>query len=205
MFINILEKYKHLFSDNEYNSLTINNISNNNTNLEINFTTNLTKLNNINLTIEINENNITISLFFSSLVNNDCDYDYYKLELVKNTKYNNDYYYNTEIINQDNYEVIYYNIYFDGKLINCIKEEDVEDENEDEDNENDKIIWYQLKNIDNIDILQNFSYFLNDFPFKNKNLFEENDGLYYYSKELKPNNKNITLLFNWIKTFIKQI
>ena len=200
MLINILEKYKYLFSEGEYNSLTKNNISNSDTDLEINFTTNLTKLNNINLTLNIDENNIIISLFFSSLVNNDCDYDYYKLELVKNTKYNNDYYYNTEIINQDNYEVIYYNIYFDGKLINCIKEEDVEDEDEDEDkNENDKIIWYQLKNIDNIDILQNFSYFLNDFPFKNKNLFEENDGLYYYSKELKPNNKNITLLFNWIK------
>ena len=205
MFINILEKYKHLFSDNEYNSLTINNITNNNTNLEINFTTNLTKLNNINLTIEINENNITISLFFSPLINNNYDYDYNKLELVKNIKHNNDYYYNTEIINQDKYEVINNNIYLDGKLINCIKEEDVEDENEDEDNENDKIVWYELKNIDNTNVLLNFSYFLNNFPFKNKNAFEENDGLYYYSKELKPNNKNITLLFNWIKTFIKQI
>ena len=202
MFINILEKYKHIFSDNEYNSLTTNNISNSNSELEINFTTNLSKLNNINLTLEINENNITISLFFSPLINNDYDYDYNKLELVKNIKHNNDYYYNTEIINQDKYEVINNNIYIDGNLINCIKEEDVED---DKDNENNKIVWYELKNIDNINILQNFSYFLNDFPFKNKNSFEENDGLYYYSKELKSNNKNITLLFNWIKRFIKQI
>lgn len=201
MFINILEKYKHLFSDNEYNSLTTNNISNSNSNndLEINFTTNLTKLNNINLTLEINENNITISLFFSPLINNEYDYDYNKLELVKNINHNNDYYYNTEIINQDKYEVINNNIYIDGNLINCIKEED------DEDNENNKIVWYELKNIDNINILQNFSYFLNDFPFKNKNCFKENDGLYYYSKEIKPNNKNITLLFNWVKRFIKQI
>lgn len=190
----MLQKYKNLLNEYEYNYLTSKNSNSDSNTLNINFSYILSKFNNINLSIEVIDDEIMISLYYSSPF--DEDYLYQKLELIKNIDDDE-----KEIIDINSVEIKNNKIYIDNKLIDYKNEE--EDSNDDDSN-----IYYEFNDIlfnDNIkfkDILSDFNYFLEDFPFNGKEKFKNNDGSFFYNKTLKNNEKNMVLIINWIKRFI---
>lgn len=98
---------------------------------------------------------------------------------------------NMLIVDEDRIEIKENEIYIDGQHVdfnseNCIYEIDREE---------------SFNNSTYFDI-NDFNYFLNNYPFSKK--IEEDDGTYYL-KSMKVNKKNILLLSNWLRPLLNEL